>query len=216
MNSNMSGSGEAHRVAKKEDDIKSEREEVKMISSPENKLKRKRHNRHTMQQIQAMEEFFKDCPHPDSHQRIELGKDIGIEPLQVKFWFQNKRTQMKMKHEHEQNANLVAENKKLHAERVRLREELKNATCPACGCMATIVDVPFEERKLRIENARLIDEINRISGLAANYVGKPLTNPSSSVLPATNLGIRPMFRGQLSKGKGAEDSDDEHENNNKP
>jgi len=40
--------------------------------------------------------FFKECPHPDDKQRKELSRDLNLEPLQVKFWFQNKRTQMKV------------------------------------------------------------------------------------------------------------------------
>lgn len=39
--------------------------------------------------------FFKECPHPDDKQRKELSRELNLEPLQVKFWFQNKRTQMK-------------------------------------------------------------------------------------------------------------------------
>lgn len=40
--------------------------------------------------------FFKECPHPDDKQRKDLGRRLTLEPLQVKFWFQNKRTQMKV------------------------------------------------------------------------------------------------------------------------
>lgn len=40
--------------------------------------------------------FFKECPHPDDKQRKELSRELGLEPLQVKFWFQNKRTQIKV------------------------------------------------------------------------------------------------------------------------
>ena len=43
-----------------------------------------------------MTSFFKECPHPDDKQRKELSRELGLEPLQVKFWFQNKRTQMKV------------------------------------------------------------------------------------------------------------------------
>ena len=40
--------------------------------------------------------FFKECPHPDDKQRKELSRELNLEPLQIKFWFQNKRTQMKV------------------------------------------------------------------------------------------------------------------------
>lgn len=40
--------------------------------------------------------FFKECPHPDEKQRLELSKRLGLETKQVKFWFQNRRTQMKV------------------------------------------------------------------------------------------------------------------------
>lgn len=82
--------------------------------------KKKRYHRHTQLQIQEMEayvynfthfnfldfltillfwlfnRFFKECPHPDDKQRKQLSRELGLEPLQVKFWFQNKRTQMKV------------------------------------------------------------------------------------------------------------------------
>ncbi|CDY23096.1 BnaC07g30910D [Brassica napus] len=58
--------------------------------------KKKRYHRHTQRQIQELESFFKECPHPDDKQRKELSRELNLEPLQVKFWFQNKRTQMKV------------------------------------------------------------------------------------------------------------------------
>jgi len=39
---------------------------------------------------------FKECPHPDEKQRLELSKRLCLETRQVKFWFQNRRTQMKV------------------------------------------------------------------------------------------------------------------------
>jgi hypothetical protein len=39
---------------------------------------------------------FKECPHPDEKQRQELSKELKLSPRQIKFWFQNKRTQMKV------------------------------------------------------------------------------------------------------------------------
>ncbi|XP_011086174.2 LOW QUALITY PROTEIN: homeobox-leucine zipper protein MERISTEM L1 [Sesamum indicum] len=136
--------------------------------------KKKRYNRHTQHQIQEMESFFKECPHPDDKQRKELGRRLGLEPLQVKFWFQNKRTQMKAQHERHENTQLRNENEKLRAENIRYKEALSNATCPNCGGPAAIGEMSFDEQHLRIENARLREEIDRISGIAAKYVGKPM------------------------------------------
>jgi hypothetical protein len=39
---------------------------------------------------------FKDCPHPDEKQRLQLSRELGLAPRQIKFWFQNRRTQMKV------------------------------------------------------------------------------------------------------------------------
>jgi multidrug efflux pump subunit AcrB len=43
--------------------------------------------------------FIKECPHPDEKQRADLSRKLGLDNKQVKFWFQNKRTQMKVKFE---------------------------------------------------------------------------------------------------------------------
>ncbi|KAL6573873.1 Homeobox-leucine zipper protein MERISTEM L1 [Orobanche hederae] len=136
--------------------------------------KKKRYHRHTQHQIQEMESFFNECPHPDDKQRKELGRRLGLEPLQVKFWFQNKRTQMKAQHERHENSQLRNENEKLRSENIRYKEALSNTTCPNCGGPAAIGEMSFDEQHLRIENARLREEIDRISGIAAKYVGKPM------------------------------------------
>ncbi|CAN0852422.1 Homeobox-leucine zipper protein PROTODERMAL FACTOR 2 [Linum grandiflorum] len=153
--------------------------------------KKKRYHRHTQHQIQEMESFFKECPHPDDKQRKELGRELGLEPLQIKFWFQNKRTQMKAQHERHENSILKAENDKLRLENNRYKEALSNASCPNCGGPAALGEMSFDEQHLRIENARLRDEIDRISAIAAKYVGKPITSfshQSSLELGPTNFG----------------------------
>ncbi|KAK7308161.1 hypothetical protein VNO77_41758 [Canavalia gladiata] len=146
---------------------------------PNQPPKKKGYHRHTQHQIQEMEAFFKQCPHPDDKQRKELSRELGLEPLQVKFWFQNKRTQIKAQHERHENGMLKAENEKLRAENNRYKEALTNATCPNCGGPATLGEMSFDEQHLRIENARLREEIDRISGIAAKYVGKPVTSYSN-------------------------------------
>ncbi|KAL6294035.1 hypothetical protein ACE6H2_002177 [Prunus campanulata] len=95
-------------------------------------MKKKRH-RHTQHQIQEMEAFFKECPHPDYKKRKELSRELGLEPLQVKYWFQNKRNQMKTQHELHESTQLRNENEKLRADNMRYREALGSASCPNCG-----------------------------------------------------------------------------------
>ncbi|KAK1324821.1 Homeobox-leucine zipper protein ROC2 [Acorus calamus] len=169
--------------------------------------KKKRYHRHTQHQIQEMEAFFKECPHPDDKQRKELSRELGLEPLQVKFWFQNKRTQMKTQHERHENTQLRSDNDKLRAENMRYKEALSNASCPNCGGPAALGEMSFDEHHLRIENARLREEIDRISGIAAKYVGKPigsypLLSPSISArspldLGVGNYGVQPGIGGEM-------------------
>ncbi|XP_061363112.1 homeobox-leucine zipper protein HDG2 isoform X2 [Gastrolobium bilobum] len=167
--------------------------------------KKKRYHRHTQHQIQEMEAFFKECPHPDDKQRKELSRELGLEPLQVKFWFQNKRTQMKTQHERHENTQLRTENEKLRADNMRYREALSNASCPNCGGPTAIGEMSFDEHHLRLENARLREEIDRISAIAAKYVGKPvvsypLLSPSSVPPRPLELGIG-SFGGQQGIGE---------------
>ncbi|KOM43994.1 hypothetical protein LR48_Vigan05g159900 [Vigna angularis] len=163
--------------------------------------KKKRYHRHTQHQIQEMEAFFKECPHPDDKQRKELSRELGLEPLQVKFWFQNKRTQIKTQHERHENTQLRTENDKLRTDNMRFREALGNASCPNCGGPTAIGEMSFDEHHLRLENARLREEIDRISAIAAKYVGKPvvsypLLSPSSVPPRPLELGIGGGFGGQ--------------------
>ncbi|KAE8654710.1 Homeobox-leucine zipper protein PROTODERMAL FACTOR 2 [Hibiscus syriacus] len=148
--------------------------------------KKKRYHRHTQHQIQEMEAFFKECPHPDDKQRKELGRELGLGPLQVKFWFQNKRTQMKTQHERQENTQLRAENERLRADNTRFREALRTASCPNCGGPTAVGQMSLDEHHLRLENARLIEEIDSISAIATKYVGKPgVNNPLlSSPMPS--------------------------------
>ncbi|KAK4286255.1 hypothetical protein QN277_002836 [Acacia crassicarpa] len=155
--------------------------------------KKKRYHRHTQHQIQEMEAFFKECPHPDDKQRKELSRELGLEPLQIKFWFQNKRTQMKTQHERQENSQLRAENEKLRADNMRYREALSNASCPNCGGPTAIGEMSFDEHHLRMENARLREEIDRISAIAAKYVGKPVVN--YPLLSPASIPARPLELG---------------------
>ncbi|KAK7280177.1 hypothetical protein RJT34_25239 [Clitoria ternatea] len=195
--SSQKTSSESDLVRNRDDDyeIKSGNEITEAPASgdeqdPNQRPKKKRYHRHTQHQIQEMEAFFKECPHPDDKQRKELSRELGLEPLQIKFWFQNKRTQVKAQHERHENSILKAENEKLRAENNRYKEALSNASCPNCGGPAALGEMSFDEQHLRIENARLREEIDRMSGMAAKYVGKPASSyyvSSQTRMPSRSL-----------------------------
>ncbi|CAN4088971.1 unnamed protein product [Withania somnifera] len=148
-----------------------------------NKKKRKKYHRHTVQQIREMEALFKESPHPDEKQRQQLSKQLGLHPRQVKFWFQNRRTQIKAIQERHENSLLKAEIEKLREENKGLRETSKNPSCPNCGFAGSSNNaptVPTEEQQLRIENARLRAEVEKLRA-ALGKLKYPLgTSPNSS------------------------------------
>ncbi|KAH7557598.1 hypothetical protein JRO89_XS11G0187900 [Xanthoceras sorbifolium] len=143
--------------------------------------RKRKYHRHTPLQIQELEAFFKECPHPDDKQRNDLSIRLGLESKQIKFWFQNRRTQMKTQMERHENVMLRQEHDKLRAENEILKEALKNPMCNNCGgpVVPGVVN-NYEMQQLRIENARLKDELNRICSLANKFLRRPL---SSSVNP---------------------------------
>ncbi|KAI4303347.1 hypothetical protein MLD38_038992 [Melastoma candidum] len=142
--------------------------------------RKKRYHRHTPQQIQELEALFKECPHPDEKQRLELSMRLCLETRQVKFWFQNRRTQMKTQLERHENSLLRQENDKLRAENMSLRDAMRSPICTNCGGSAIIGEISLEEQHLRIENARLKDEVDRVCVLTGKFLGRPV----SSLTPA--------------------------------
>lgn len=147
---------------------------------------RKKYHRHTPFQIQELEASFKENPHPDEKARLELGRRLNLESKQVKFWFQNRRTQMKTQMERHENTMLKQENDKLRIENIAMREAMKNPVCSNCGGTAALGEISIEEHRLRIENARLRDELNRICVLSNKFLGRPLSSFGSPMAPGNS------------------------------
>ncbi|KAL4281605.1 hypothetical protein GQ457_03G021010 [Hibiscus cannabinus] len=154
-------------------------------NSSEQPLKKKRYHRHTARQIQEMEAVFKECPHPDDKQRMRLSQELGLKPRQVKFWFQNRRTQMKAQQDRSENVILRAENESLKSEFYRLQAELSKLVCPNCGGPPLPGGVSFEE--LRLENARLAEELERVCAFASRYMGRPIQAMGGLMPPSLDL-----------------------------
>lgn len=86
--------------------------------------------------------------------------------------------------ERHENVILRQEHDKLRAENDMLKEAMKNPICNNCGGPAVPGNVSnYELQQLRIENARLKDELGRICILANKFLGRPLTSSANPLPP---------------------------------
>ncbi|KAI3800162.1 hypothetical protein L1987_35472 [Smallanthus sonchifolius] len=141
--------------------------------------RRVQYNRHTPEQIEELEKLFKKNPHPNEKQRSEIGRKLNIEMRKVKFWFQNRRTQLKTQTERHENAILKQENEHLRLENLAMKEAVKNPFCNKCGGHATIPERSIQDQKLLIDNARLKEELSSMTNIVNQLLGRPssLANP---------------------------------------
>ncbi|KAK7303583.1 hypothetical protein RJT34_14493 [Clitoria ternatea] len=146
--------------------------------SHKGKGKKTCYKRLTSAQTAKLEKFIKECPHPDEAQRRHLAAEVGLEPKQIKFWFQNKRTQIKNQHERADNTALRVENDRILSENLLMKEALKNMLCHTCG------GPPFPEgehehfvQKMKLENAQLKEEHEKVSSFLARYLEKQMSPP---------------------------------------
>ncbi|WOL11040.1 homeobox-leucine zipper protein GLABRA 2 [Canna indica] len=174
-------SGENSEPAGQSDEDRESNESLNGGREVGNKKKRKKYHRHTVEQIRVMEALFKESPHPDEKQRQQLSKQLGLSARQVKFWFQNRRTQIKAVQERHENSLLKSEIEKLQEENRTMRETIKKASCPHCGFTTLSKDTTMttEEQQLRIENARLKAEIEKLRRIQGS-IPDGNTSPSSS------------------------------------
>ncbi|CAI8590367.1 unnamed protein product [Vicia faba] len=148
--------------------------------------RRASYKRLTATQSTILENFMKECHHPDDAQRRQLAEEVGLEPKQIKFWFQNKRTLIKNQHERENNTTLRLENERIHNENLLIKEALKATICSTCGGPP----FPQEEHEhfmhsMERENAQLKQERDKVSNLIANYMEKKISLPEFEQALAT-------------------------------
>ncbi|THG05495.1 hypothetical protein TEA_020378 [Camellia sinensis var. sinensis] len=149
--------------------------------------KKKKYHRHTPHQIQELENYFNNVRrHPDDKERLELGKKLSLDSKQVKFWFQNRRTQLKTQVERFESSILKRQHEELMMENISMKEGMRNPICGNCGGPAILGDVSIEEHNLKVENARLKDELNRISILANKFLGRPISSLAGSIPPLSS------------------------------
>ncbi|KAE8818730.1 homeobox-leucine zipper protein ROC9 [Hordeum vulgare] len=154
------------------------------------KRSRKSYHRHTAEQVRVMEAVFKESPHPDEKQRQQLSKQLGLSPRQVKFWFQNRRTQIKAVQERHENSLLKSELENLQKENRAMRQLTKRpSSCPSCGAGAASSDgfdaaAASQEQQLQLENAKLRAEVEKLRGALGTAAADGATSPASSPFSA--------------------------------
>ncbi|CAL5028039.1 unnamed protein product [Urochloa decumbens] len=121
----------------------------------------KRSKRFTVQQVQELEATFQVCTHPEPELRQELGAKIGLQERQVKFWFQNRRSLMKLKACGNEIRDLQQENAKLHTDNIELKQLMLEPTCLKCRDPIGANQAASERQLLLNENARLKGELLR-------------------------------------------------------
>lgn len=62
-----------------------------------------------------------------------------------------------------------------------MKDAVASPMCNQCGGPAIPGQISFEEHQLRIENARLKDELNRICTLANKFLGRPLSSLAAPI-----------------------------------
>ncbi|KAK9732953.1 hypothetical protein RND81_04G033900 [Saponaria officinalis] len=137
---------------------------------------RKPGHRHTSHQIERLEEFFKHCAHPNEKQRRQLGTELGMEPRQIKFWFQNKRTQTKVQNERADNDALRRENDRIRSENAFFVKALKGRMCRRCGGAPITKEETIDE--LQQENNALVCQYVRRAYVVTKHMGRLVSGPT--------------------------------------
>lgn len=60
---------------------------------------------------------------------------------------------------------------------------MRDPICTNCGGPAVMGEISLEEQHLRIENARLKDELDRVCALAGKFLGRPVSSLTASIGP---------------------------------
>ncbi|KAH7439519.1 hypothetical protein KP509_04G065600 [Ceratopteris richardii] len=164
---------------------------------------KKKSYRHTAEQIHQLEMFFKRCAHPDQRQREQLSNALGLNSRQVKFWFQNRRNQMKTLQERHDNTQLRAEVDRLRAENVTIREAIKHHLA-SCSESASIQQEPMDEHRKVTDSAWLREEVEHAKGSAPGNQGVPRMAVAFSDSLSLELGVgrRPTLRDPSVGGRG--------------
>ncbi|KAH6813242.1 homeobox 7 [Perilla frutescens var. frutescens] len=104
--------------------------ELKMLEGTDNiRNKRKKigskndKRRFSDEQIRCLEVMFESETKLEARKKVEIAREVGLQPRQVAIWFQNKRARWKSKHIEKEYALLLANYNTLSAQFESLKRE---------------------------------------------------------------------------------------------
>ncbi|KAK3143055.1 hypothetical protein QOZ80_4BG0357300 [Eleusine coracana subsp. coracana] len=106
---------------------------------------------------------------------MELAAKIGMDSERIKYWFQNRRWQMKVKSCSKERDQVRVQNNALKTENTELWNRVLEKRCFPCICLMSPREQLTEKQRLLIENMRLKKEIMRTK---ANHKELHLAVPS--------------------------------------
>ncbi|KAK1261126.1 Homeobox-leucine zipper protein HOX9 [Acorus gramineus] len=163
--------------------------------------------RYTVEQVEALERVYTECPKPSSMRRQQLIRECpilsNIEPKQIKVWFQNRRCREKQRKESSRlqtvNRKLNAMNKLLMEENERLqkqvsqlvyengsmRQQLQGASLVTDTSCESVVTTPQHSLRdannptglLSIAEETLAEFLSKATGTAVDWVQMPGMKP---------------------------------------
>ncbi|KAK9724576.1 hypothetical protein RND81_05G083700 [Saponaria officinalis] len=92
---------------------------------------------------------------------------------------------MKSQIERHESVALKQEYDKLRLENIAMKDLMRKPICQNCGGPAILGDSSPDDKQLRIENARLKDELIRVTTLAEKVLGRPVSNLISQITSST-------------------------------
>ena len=99
------------------------RKQLEAPRKKKNKNRNKNKRRFNDEQIRSLEFIFKSEKKLHPRKKLELAKEVGLQPRQVAIWFQNKRARWKSKQIEEEYNILKANYEDLYAQFERLKNE---------------------------------------------------------------------------------------------
>ncbi|ONK74774.1 uncharacterized protein A4U43_C03F10010 [Asparagus officinalis] len=167
-----------------------------VVVEPIESKKKKPYQRYSPAQTKRLQEIFAIKRHPCEEERRALGEELGLDPLRVKFWFQNRRSQTKKKNEKDENTHLKEENRMLKVQNDVYKICISTATCSNCGLGPNPHDTSAARAEvLRAENEFVKEEILKLSGVIDRCLKKksPFAveppGDSSVIKPAGDPGV---------------------------